>query len=268
MQNIASTTIDPPPLVPYTSNIRNCTKALPRHVQILVGDIPAQRNPAGWDPTTPMNIIIATDGSATLGIGYHSWVVAMEDEDILLKGGRPDDGDLFLMQSYRSELGGVEAGIAVLGTLSRSGLVNIASATFLCDNESAVLSTNMPLTDSIFHHIEGDHDLVSTIKDLQENWCRGLDVTYDQVKGHADDLNRELNRAERLNMIADEQCDTVRQQASGLRSARSSAGLWDSETCAMFIWGRKITSCMKERLTQQLLDGDLRAYLEKKEHWS
>jgi hypothetical protein len=151
----------------------------------------------------------------------------------------------------------VAAGLAVLGTLSRSGIINIASATFLCDNESAALSTNRPLTDSIFHRIEGNHDLVSTIKDLQENWCRGLDIAYEWVKGHADDLNRGLNCAERLNVIADEQCDIVRQQANGPRSERSSAGLWDRETCALFIRGSKITSRMKERLTQQLLDGDL-----------
>jgi hypothetical protein len=119
----------------------------------------------------------------------------MEDEDILLQAGGPDGGDLFLMQSYRSELGGVAAGLTVFGTLCRSGLINITSVTFLCDNESAVLSTNRQLTDSIFHHIEGDHDLVSTIKDLQENWYRGLDITYEWVKGRADDLNRELNRA-------------------------------------------------------------------------
>jgi hypothetical protein len=162
----------------------------------------------------------------------------------------------------------VAAGLTVLGTLSRSVLINIASTTFLCDNEYAVLSTNRPLTDSIFHRIEGDHYLVSTIKDLQENWCRGLDITYEWVKGHADDFNRKLNRAERLNVIADEQCDVVRQQASGPRSARSSAGLWDSETCALFIRGGKITSRMKEQLTQQLVDVDLRAYLEKKELWS
>jgi hypothetical protein len=236
--------IDPSPLVPYTSNIGNCNKALPRHVQRVVGD-PAPRTPAGWDQTTLVNISIATDGSVTLGVGYHSWVVATEDEDILLQGGGPYDGDLFLMQSYRSELGGVAAGLAGLGNLSRSGLINIASTTFLCNNELAVLSTNMPLTDSIFHCIEGDHHLVSTIKDLQENWCRGLYITYDWVNRHSDDLNRELNRAERLNVIADEPCDIVRQHAGGPRSARSSAGLWESETCAMFIRGIKIMSRMK-----------------------
>jgi hypothetical protein len=95
-----------------------------------------------------------------------------------------------------------------------------------------------------------------------------MDITYEWVKGHADDLNRELTRAERLNVIADEQCDVVQIHSSGTRSARSSTGLWDSETCALFIRGSKITSRMKERLTQQLLDADLRAYLENKELWS
>jgi hypothetical protein len=66
-------------------------------VQQLVGDSPAFRSPAGWDPRTPVNIIIATDELVTLGVGYHSWMVATENEDILLQGGGPDDGDLFLM---------------------------------------------------------------------------------------------------------------------------------------------------------------------------
>jgi hypothetical protein len=86
-----------------------------------------------------------------------------------------------------------------------------------------------------------------------------MDITYEWIKGHADDLNRELTQSEQLNVIADEQCDVVRQHASGTRSVRSSSGLWDSETCALFIRGSKITSRMKERLTQQLLGADLRA---------
>jgi hypothetical protein len=95
-----------------------------------------------------------------------------------------------------------------------------------------------------------------------------MDITYEWVKGHDDDLHQELTRAEGLNVIPEEQCDVVRQHASGTRSARSSAGLWDSETCALFTRGSKITSRMKERLTQQLVDAYLRAYLEKKELWS
>jgi hypothetical protein len=147
-------TLDRPLLVPYTSNIGCCNKALPRHIQRLVRDIPTFRTPSGWDPTIPVNIIIATDGSVTLGVVYHSCIVASEEEGILLQSGGPDDGDLFLMQSYRLDLGGVTAGLAVLGTLSRSILINTASTTFLYDNASAILSANRPPTDSIFHGIE------------------------------------------------------------------------------------------------------------------
>jgi hypothetical protein len=66
------------------------------------------------------------------------------------------------------------------------------------------------------------------MKFIKENWCRGMDITYEWVKGHADDLNREFTRAEHLNVIADEQWDVARLHASGTRSASSSAGLWDS----------------------------------------
>jgi hypothetical protein len=43
--------------------------------------------------------------------------------------------------------------------------------------------------------------------------------------------------------------------------------LYPVERCALFIKGTKITSNWKERLTQQLLDGDLRDYLMEKEQW-
>jgi hypothetical protein len=168
----------------------------------------------------------------TLGVGYHSWIVATEDEDILLQGGGPDDGNLFLMQSYRSELGGVAAGLAVLGTLSMPGLIKIASTTFLCDNASVIFLANSPLTDSIFHWTRGDHDLVSTIKYLQENWCRGMDITYEWVKGHADDLNRELTQAERLNVIADEQCDVYMLAGHGAQGHQQDYGTVKHVLCS------------------------------------
>jgi hypothetical protein len=199
----------------------------------------------GWDPTAPVNMIIATDGLVTFVVGYPIWVVATEDEDILLQGDTPDDGDLFILQWYMSDQGGVESGLAVLGTLSRSNLINIASATFLCDNESEVLYTNRPLTDSIFHRIEGDHNLFITIKDLQENWCHGLEIMNEWVKVHTDGIKCELSRTKRLKVIADEQCDLVCHEANGPRSARSSGGLWESKTCALFVRGSKITIHMK-----------------------
>jgi hypothetical protein len=148
-----------------------------------------------------VDTIIAKYGSVTFGVSYNIWVIATSDEYILLQGGGLDECDLFLMKPNRSELGGVTASLAILGTLSRYGLINTASSAFVSDNESAVLSTKRPFTDIISHHMEGDLDLVSTIRDLQENWCRGIEITYKWVKGHTHDLNRELNREERLHGI-------------------------------------------------------------------
>jgi hypothetical protein len=53
----------------------------------------------GWDPTTTVDLIIATDLSVTLGAENHSWVIVTADEDILLQGGGPEDCNIFLIQS-------------------------------------------------------------------------------------------------------------------------------------------------------------------------
>jgi hypothetical protein len=78
-----------------------------------MGDLPDFQEPAGWDCTEPQYIIIATHGSVLFRVGYHSWLVATTTEDILLAGGGPDDGPQNLMISYRSELGGIAAGLGV-----------------------------------------------------------------------------------------------------------------------------------------------------------
>jgi hypothetical protein len=114
------TIFNPPTLIPCTSGIGTCIEALPIHVQIYVGDIPTLTTPTLWDLTTPVDMFIATDGPMTFGVGYHRWVIAMADEDILIQGGGPDDGDLCLMASYRSGLGVLTVGLAVIGTMASS----------------------------------------------------------------------------------------------------------------------------------------------------
>jgi hypothetical protein len=79
----------------------------------------------GWDATEPKDLIVATDGSVLFGVGYHIWVIATSDEDILFTGGGPDDGEPLLMKSYQSEVGGLASGLSVLGKLARSGIINI-----------------------------------------------------------------------------------------------------------------------------------------------
>jgi ribonuclease HI len=181
-----------------------------------------------------------------------------------MKGEGPYGGDQLLMTSYRSELGGIASGLAVIGTLVRSSKIKVKSVKLVCDNEEAVKACKRKKTQSVFHRTEGDHDLVSTIHNLQNNWCQDLEVKYVWVKGHADDLDREPTKCERLNIVADEICDVFRETAQGPYGVRPKCELWPNERCALFIRGVKITSNWKERLTQQLLDGYLQEYLMEK----
>jgi hypothetical protein len=88
--------------------------------------------------TVDQDIIVATDGSVVFGVGYHSWVVATDKEQVLLMGGGPDDGYHLLMTSYRSELGGIASGLAVIGTLVRSGKIKVKTVKFVSDNEAEI----------------------------------------------------------------------------------------------------------------------------------
>jgi hypothetical protein len=95
-----------------------------------------------------------------------------------------------------------------------------------------------------------------------------LEVKYEVVKGHADDLDREPKKCECLNIVADEICDVVRATAQGPHGARPNCGIWPNERYALFIIGVKITSNWKERLTLQLLNGYLQEYSMEKEQWT
>jgi hypothetical protein len=178
----------------YTSGIGNCIHALPKQVQRLVGSIPTLDTPRGWDITEPKYISVAMDGSVLFGVGYHSWVIATSEEEILLTSRGPDDGDPLLMTSYRSELGGLASVLAVLGTLTRSGIINIRLVKCVCHNKSAILARNRHLSDSILHKTETDYDIISTIHSLQEIWCNNLEINYSWVKGHAEKLDREPDK--------------------------------------------------------------------------
>jgi hypothetical protein len=143
------------------------------------------------------------------GVGYHGWVLATKEETILLRRGGPDDGIQSLMTSYRSEIGGLVAGLTVLGTLFRSGTMNIRSIRFICDNKSAVTAARRPKSESIFHNTICDWDLIATIQDLIVRWCNGIALSFHWVKGHADRIDLSLTRDERLNIEAGIQADVI-----------------------------------------------------------
>jgi hypothetical protein len=255
-------------VIEYTSGIRDSCQTLPWHIQRLVSNIPDLELLNGTEETEEQDLIVATYGSGVFVVGYQSWVVATDKEKVILKGGGLDDGDQLLMMSYRSELGDIESGLAVIGTLVISGKIKVKSVKLVCDNAAAVKVCTRKRTKSVFHRTEGDHYLVSKIHYLQDNWCQDLEVKYEWAKEHADELDREPTKCERLNIVADEICDVVRATAQGPYGVRPNCGMWPNERCVIFIRGVKIKSNWKERMTHQLLDGDLHKYLMEKEQWT
>jgi hypothetical protein len=112
-------------------------------------------------------------------VGYHSWVVVTDKEQVLLTRGGPYDGDQLLMTSYRSELGGIASGKAAIRTLIRSGKIKVKSVKLVCDNEAVIKAYKRKRTQSVLHRTEGGHDLISTIHFLQEHWCQDMEVHYE-----------------------------------------------------------------------------------------
>jgi hypothetical protein len=152
------------------------------------------------------------------------------------------------MTWYRSELGGIIAGLAVIGMLHWSIFVCLRHIQFVCDNSAAIVAAKRTVTQSIFNRLESDYDLISTMKFLQGNLCKDYEITYEWVKGHADRGNEEPNKEGRLNIEADTLCDVIRNEATGPLTARGKYALREFEVCALFIMGSKITSKMKGQL--------------------
>jgi hypothetical protein len=50
--------------------------------------------------------------------------------------------------------------------LHRSGLVCLRHIKFVCDKSAAIIAAKRTVTQSIFHRLESDYDLISTMKFL------------------------------------------------------------------------------------------------------
>jgi hypothetical protein len=99
----------------------------------------------------------------------------------------------------------------------------------VCDNSAAIIAAKRTVTQSIFHRLESDYDMISTMKFLQGNWCNGYEITYEWVKGHAYQGNEEPNKEERLNIEADALRDVIRNEATGPITARGKCALRESK---------------------------------------
>jgi hypothetical protein len=151
--------------------------------------------PEGLEFAIEVDIIIAMDGSFLFGVGYHRWLVATKD-GILMAVGGPYDGQQDQMTSSQSEFGGIAAGLGFLSTLKRSGLIIIHAVILMCDNSVAVLESRQYLTMRVFHCTKSDFDLIETIKYLEKERRRDIDVRYSWAKDHVNRLNHPLTRNE------------------------------------------------------------------------
>jgi hypothetical protein len=127
-----------------------------------------------------------------------------------------------------------------------------------------VTAARIPKSESIFHNTRCDWDLIATIQDLIVRWCKGVALSFHWVKGHADRIDRPLTRDEKLNIEAGIQADVIRAQARGTIAARPNCPHWDIEAASLFIQGSKVTSDMKNQLTSQLHDDNMRSFLMQK----
>jgi hypothetical protein len=73
--------------------------------------------------------------------------------------------------------------------------------------------------------METGYDVISTIQELQDMWCKDLEITYSSRKGRDDKLDRETNKYQHLNILVDEMCDDVRASATGIMDVRGSCSM-------------------------------------------
>jgi hypothetical protein len=70
-----------------------------------------------------------------------------------------------------------------------------------------VTAARRPKSESIFHNTRCDWDLIATIQELIVRWCKVIALSYQWVRGQADQIDLPLTRDERLNIEADMQAD-------------------------------------------------------------
>jgi hypothetical protein len=71
-----------------------------------------------------------------------------------------------------------------------------------------------------------------------------------------------------LNIEVDALCDVIQNEGTGPLVARGNCALRESEVCAFFIMGTKITSKMKWQPQIQVHDKSMRKYLIQREIWT
>jgi hypothetical protein len=141
------------------------------------------------------------DGSYNdiLGFGAGACIVSSSDSKEYIIAGGPTPGPISTQSPFRSEV----------GTLVSMGMLSYALAQLTnshppvvvaCDNDQALARPFLPKSQISAKH--NSADLISLAHDIWQ--CSSSNPIPSKVKGHADQLNRELSLLETLNCTVDQ----------------------------------------------------------------
>lgn len=131
-------------------------------------------------------------------VGASAFVLSNKDGTEFIAAGGPTPGPFHTQSAYHSELA-LLLGISILTSVLCQITTSSPTITIACDNDSALDRAFSSKTDISFK--QRSSDLLSTISDL---WTKITALPQPvKVKGHSDELNRELSVLEQLNVMVD-----------------------------------------------------------------
>jgi len=180
------------------------------------------------------NIMAISDGSYKDSLGTAAWTIGTEEEESLLSGTVVCPGAESDQSSYRSELTGLYAILAIIDQLCQFYSVNEGMIQIACDGLSAlnmafdhppILTRDLP-----------DYDLLGAIFSLRRNMR--LSLSFKHVKGHQDETQEELDIWAKRNIAMDTKAKQY------LIVAASTPRHFDikGEPWQLWVGGKKITA--------------------------
>jgi len=187
-----------------------------------------------------VSIRAVSDGSFKETFGIAAWTIGTDEEDHCIKGRVVCPGGPNSQSAYRSELTGLYCILTILHQISIYYGVKEGQVEIGCDGLSAIqsafekgtlLTTDYP-----------DYDILGAILHLRK--ILPISISHRHVKGHQDDLSKELDDWATLNV----QMDADAKQF--LSQARRQPRHYDIEGEPWQLWvrGNKLTSTIQTQL--------------------
>ncbi len=114
--------------------------------------------------------------------GCHGWVLASNEQELLLQGAGPDDGHPMLINSYRSELGGLITVLYIIYRICSHYQVASGKMKYYCNNKGVFATVFSPTVPGLTPYLQADAELVMEAKRLIS--IIPITILAEWVKGH------------------------------------------------------------------------------------